>query len=308
MRCRIVRLAPTALVLLCVAALGGCARVPWTDLVEDGRRDTIESAYRDFAASQSRCTSGWDADAVVDWQSSLADYSFSAYLQALPPAYFKLVVANPLGQPLRILATDGGSYRSIDVMSRSSVYGSTRSWALRYDLPYTVVKRSWPDWLQGRPDGGRQRIITEVRQDGSDRGVWLTVADAELEPDAERGEIVEQDIVVLPAAAPMQDSAVDAENEPEPDYPVYEYLLVDGETGIVKQQIVVDEQEKPQATISYNSWQQIDTCLYPEEIVIDDLPYNATIGLRFSTIRQTTLTPEDFTIRIPPGFSRTMMP
>ena len=274
-------------ILLFVLLLGGCAPTPWTTLIEDERRQSIEDAYRHFAHSQNQCMSGWDADIIVTWKSSLKEYSVSAYLQALPPSYFKLVIVNPLGQPLKLLSTDGSDYLYIDVVDRSSISGSIRSWAIRYDLPYALVRRSWPDWLQGRPGGDKQRLITEIRQDNDARGVWITIAESE-------DQVAEENLG----------------SEPDPDisYPVYEYVLVDPETGVVKEQIVIDERQKPQATIVYNQWRQIRSCLYPIDMEFTGLPYSTDIHLQFSETQQTELTPNDFLITVPPGFSRTMMP
>lgn len=303
MHCGNVTLSFPPIILLCCLCLGACAPTPWTTLIEDDRRQSIEDSYRGFTESQNQCISGWDADIVINWKSSLNGYSFPAYLQALPPSYFKLVVANPLGQPLKLLSTDGADYKFIDVIKRSSIYGSTRSWAVRYDLPYTMINRSWPDWLQGRPDGGKQRLITEIKQDNEDRGVWLTIADVEKDLIEEQTTVV-QDLVEGAPGEGLKNAVTDTEIS----YPIYEYLLVDAETGIVKEQIIIDEQQKPQATIVYNQWQQTDACLYPVDIEITGLPYGAHIHLEFSEIQQADLTPDDFTITIPPGYSRTMMP
>lgn len=306
MLCDSAKLYSLPVALLCCLILNGCAVTPWTVPVEDDNRQSIETTYRKFAESQNRCLSGWDADIVVDWKSSVNDFTFPAYLQALPPSFFKLVVSNPLGQPLKLLSTDGKDYQYIDVLNRSSIGGSTRSWVVRYDLPYTIVNRSWPDWLQGRPDGGEQRLITEIRQDGENRGAWLTIADKEYQTAADTG-IVEND---LAPEGPMQ-ANIEDEQEPDEsatDYPVYAYLLVDTKTGVVKEQIIVDKLQKRKATIIYNQWHQIDTCLYPLAIEITDLPYGGHIQLKFSEIRQADLYPTDFSITVPPGFARTLMP
>jgi len=285
--------------VLCALILSSCAPVRRADLIEADLRQSIEDAYQKFSTGQSRCVSGWDADISITWKSSLKDFSFPGYLQALPPSFFKLVVSNPLGQPLKLLTTDGEQYRYIDVADRSGIYGGTRSWAVRYDLPYTVISRSWPDWLQGRPDGGKQRVISEIRHDREDRGVWLTVADVEMETPAQQA-----------IAAPYLDADSPDSDTQKPDMtlPVYEYLLVDAETGVIKEQIVLDERQKPQATIIYNQWENIGQCRYPLDIEITDLPYGGYIHLEFSEIRQTDLTASDFKIAIPPGFTRTMMP
>lgn len=287
MRYRNVNFSLVPVILFFLLTVNGCAPTPWTTLIKDDRRQSIEQSYRRFSNSQNLCRSGWDADIVINWRTSLNDYALPAYLQTLPPSYFKLVIANPLGQPLKLLATDGVDYQYIDVMDRSSISGSIRSWAIRYDLPYTLISRSWPDWLQGRPDGGKRRLISDIRQDNEARGVWLSIADVEEE------HVVEKN---------------DMETDSDITYPVYEYLLVDPETGIVKEQIIVDELQKPRATIVYNEWLQAGTCLYPVDIELTDLPYGAYIHLQFSEIQQAELNPVDFRITVPPGFSRTMMP
>ena len=279
--------AALAILLFFLVLLNGCAPTPWTTPVENDSRQTIEQSYRRFTDAQNLCRSGWDADIIINLQTSLKDYTLPAYIQTLPPSYFKFVIANPLGQPLKLLATDGVDYQYIDVMDRSSIFGSIRSWAIRYDLPYILIGRSWPDWLQGRPDGGKRRLITEFRQDSEARGVWLTIADVEEKYVTEK---------------------TDSETDSEITYPVYEYLLVDPETGVVKEQIIVDELQKPQATIVYNEWLQTGDCLYPVDIELTGLSYGAYIHLQFSDIKLADLNQADFNIAIPSGFSRTMMP
>ncbi|MCG6930331.1 MAG: hypothetical protein LJE64_07215 [Desulfofustis sp.] len=274
-------------ILLITLLLGGCAPTPWTTPVEDGLGISIKRSYLHFSETQNQCRAGWDADLLATIRTTLNDVAFSAYLQALPPSLFKLVISNPLGQPLKLITTDGAAYHYIDTLARSSITGSIRSWAVRSNLPYTLISRPWPDWLQGRPGVADQGTVTAIRQDGKGRGAWLTIGYTADKADQHNGE---------------------KESGTMPARQVSAYLLVEPETGIVKEMIVVDERQKPQATIRYTEWQQVAGCLYPVDIEVTGLPYGGYIHLKFSNLQQAELVPGDFQIRTPAGFSRTMLP
>ncbi|MBT8329677.1 MAG: hypothetical protein HKP52_11170 [Desulfofustis sp.] len=223
-----------------------------------------------FIASQDVCGPSWDAESEIRWTSSVSNFSFNAYCRMLEPAYLKLIVSNPLGQPLRVIATNGKIYSDIDTVDRSVVTGGLRSWAMRHDLPLNLVNGTWLDWMGGRSSAPVGQIV-EIRHDSKSRGAWLSMAGADSE-------------------------ALD------------EHLLFDWKNGRIIERILLDEGNRTFATLAYIEWQEIDQCLYPVAMSIDGLPLHGRVDLRFSDIRQSKFVPADFNIDIPRGFLRAWLP
>ena len=256
--------------LLPLLLLGGCARAPWTALIEGKQKDSVQQTFLDFNASQNRCRASWDAEVDISWKSAVRNYAFSAYCQALPPSHLKLIVSNPLGQPLKAIATNGVTYQAIDAVERSIVTGSLRSWAVSHDLPLSLVNGSWLDWLEGRSSATIERI-GEIRLDAQARGVWLSIVGI-------------------------------ASDEIE------EHILFDWENERIVERILIDKQNEQYATLEYRQWQEIDQCLYPVALSISGLPLGAQADLRLSGIRQNSFLPKDFNLDAPRGFKRSWLP
>lgn len=256
--------------LLVVLTLSSCAKTPWTSLLEGEQKSGVETSYINFTASQDVCRSSWDAEVEIRWTSSVRNFSFSAYCRMLEPAYLKFIVSNPLGQPLRVIATNGTTYRDIHTVERSIVTGSVRSWAVRYDIPLNLVKGTWLDWISGRSSATVGQI-GEIRLDSQGRGAWLRMVGAD-------SEIIE------------------------------EHTLFDWENNKIIERILLDEGNRPFATLTYLEWQEIDQCLYPVALSIDGLPLGGQVDLRFTDIRQSKFGPADFNVDIPRGLLRTWLP
>lgn len=258
--------------LLVGAFLSGCARSPspWTDSLEGAQRRSAEQSFIDSVRSQADCGPAWDSDLSVTWRGPVRTVSFTAYCQVLAPSYLKLIATDPLGLPLLAFATNGTTYQHVDTTKQTTVYGNLRSWAIGNDLPLQLVK-SWPKWLRGLSVVSLARIA-EVRIDGQQRGVWLTIS-------REGNEAV-----------------------------IEEYILFDQAEGKILERMIVDDLDEVRGVISYRQWQRTSQCLRPVEIWISGLPYGAGAELLFSDIRETRLAPENFKLTIPPSFQKILMP
>ena len=250
--------------------LASCARVPWTTIIEGDGKNVVEEAFNDFNIAQKRCQMSWDGEVDISWTSAVQNYSFSAYCRVLEPSYLKFIVSNPLGQPVKILTTDGTTYQAIDTVERSTETGSLSSWAARHDFPISLAKGSWLDWLGGRTSVPAE-MIGEIRQDSQQRGAWLSIIGAD-------------------------------------NIHTEEQILFDWESGKIIQRVVLDERNQQLATLEYLAWQEIDRCLYPVTLAIGGLPLGAGVELRFSDIRQGDFSPRDFNVDHPQGFNRTWLP
>lgn len=265
--------ADATIVLLLVLAqllLNGCARRPWTTIVEGPQQTEINQAFATFTASQKHCLAGWDSDITLKWKSTLRTFSINAYCQALEPSHIKFVVFNPLGQPIKIISINGDTYQLIDALAKTSVTGNLYSWAMDNDLPGSLIERPWLAWLQGRTSAANDQIV-EIRLDGKERGAWLSVMAS-------------------------------------PTSRISEYLLFDPENLRILERIILDDRGKRLAIIEYPRWQQIDGCLFPEEIAVGELPLGAQAWLGYTDTRWVNLTPADFSLEIPSGFRKVVVP
>ncbi len=262
--------AAALVLLLSFMVLNGCAKSPWTSVLEGEQRTGLEAAFADFIDSQNQCTPSWDAEVAIAWTSVVRNYSFDAYCRMLEPSYLRVVVSNPLGQPLKIIGINGTTYQAIDTVQRSTVTGSLRSWAVRHDLPLNLVHGRWLDWLGGRSSAATEQI-GEIRLDSEHRGAWFNIYVADTET-------------------------------------LEEYILFDRENGKIVERILIDEHGQVFATLEYLEWQEVDGCLYPVTLVIGELPLGGRAELRFSDIRQSSFEAADFNIYSPRGFSRTWLP
>ena len=256
--------------VLILLTLCSCAKTPWTSLLEGEPKKAVETSYMDFVASQEVCHSSWDAEVDIRWTSSVRNFSFSGYCQVLEPAYLKFIVPNPLGQPIRIIVTDGTIFKDIDPVKRAVVSGDMRSWAIRHELPLSLVNGTWLDWIGGRSSTPIQQIA-EIRLDSENRGAWLSIASTDSEA-------------------------------------IQEYILFNWEQGKITERILLDDSDRIFATLAYVEWQDSDQCLFPVALSIGGLPFGGKIDLRFTEIRQSEFEPADFNVDIPRGFHSTWLP
>ena len=256
--------------VLILLTLCSCAKTPWTSLLEGEPKNIVETSYMNFVASQEICHSSWDAEVDIRWTSSVRNFSFSGYCQVLEPAYLKFIVPNPLGQPIRIIVTNGSTYTDIDPVEKVVVRGDMRSWALRHELPLNLVNGTWLDWIGGRSSAPIEQIA-EIRLDFENRGAWLSIASADSEA-------------------------------------IQEYILFNWEHGKIIERILLDDSDRIFATLAYLEWQDSDQCLFPVALSIDDLPLGGKVDLRFTEIRQREFEPADFNVDIPRGFKSTWLP
>ena len=249
--------------------LCSCAKTPWTSLVEGESRNVVLNSYMNFLASQDGCQSSWDAEVDIRWTSSVRNFSFSGYGQVMEPAYLKFIVPNPLGQPIRIIVTNGVIYRDIDTVKKTIVSGEIRSWALRHELPLSLVNATWLDWIGGRSSAPVEQIA-EIRLDSENRGTWLSISSTD--PEAAK-----------------------------------EHILLNWEHGTIIERILLDDSDRKYASLTYSEWQELDQCLYPVVLSIEGLPLGGKVDLRFTEIRQTEFKPADFNVDIPGGFQKTWL-
>jgi len=256
--------------LLVLLLLSGCARPPWSELVDEQRTADFSARYSALLEQSRSCSDSLDGQVRIDWRSSFDNVALAGYFRLRSPSLLQLTVFNPLGQPLLAVSADSKQYQMLRVPERRFLSGSLRSFSLRYGLPEPFLIGAWFDWLTGRPRTGA--IVSDVRQDNSSRGLWITLTEADNQ------------------ALPL------------------EHVLIDPDGRQILERIVVDREDSMQATVSYDDWQEISGCRQPTVIRITGLSFGTEAQIRFSEIRPAELKDTDFKLPIPSGFTRTVMP
>ena len=249
---------------------GGCARQPWGNMVDEHRHTMLSAQYENFQRQTQRCSDGYDGNLALTWRTRLEQVSLAGYYRIMDPSFLRLTVANPLGQPLLVLAAGTGQYQVLHVPRRTFYAGSMRSYGLRNGIPLPFLSGTWFSWVTGRPPSVAQ--IAAIRDDDGARGIWFAL--------------------------------VTADDRRQP----LEHLLFDPAEQQIRERLIVDARDELLARVTYQDWQPIDGCALPHDIAITGLSFGTTAHLRFSDVAATTLTGADFRLRPPPNYLRELMP
>lgn len=264
--------APLLLTAACLLLLFGCAKKPWLGDIDPDRGKAVEQVFRAMQQRDAACPPCLDADAVVSLENHLETRSLSGYLICGQPDSVKLIASNPLGQPLFAVATDGSRFTSLDIMKRTALSGRLESYALLHNLPPAFFSGSWGEWLSGRVDQGREEGLA-FRDDQQERGTWVSF------------------------------SAGDGEKK------TTTHLLIDTDSRLLLTRILEDHRGHILAEITYDDWQDAGGCRVPTQVIMSKLAFGGQVSLRLSGTKADDLCgPRDFTLRIPPGYTRNLLP
>ena len=257
------------LLFVLILCSSGCARKPWGTSLEEKEYDSALLLAGEMAKKNSQCVRGIQADLKVEYTNPLEKRSFSGYLLYSPPAAYKFVVSNPLGQPLLIVAGDQKNYQAISTLDTKYIAGGMTSFALRHQLPIYFLKGRWDDWLTGKNTIPTE-YITDISLDRQSRGIWLTFED---------------------------NSGVKN----------ISHILVDPEKKIILKHVLETQQRKSLATIDYSDYLEDQSCLQPQNIVISGLDYGTTINFQLADTELVTET-KTFSLSPPQGYLRQFRP
>ena len=256
----------------CLLLLFGCAKKPWLGDIGPDRGKAVERVFRTMQQRDAACPPCLDADAVVSLKNHLETRSLSGYLICGQPDSVKLIASNPLGQPMFAVATDGSRFTSLDIMKRTALSGRLESYALLHDIPPAFFSGAWGEWLSGRVDQGREEGLS-FRADQQERGTWVSF------------------------------SAGDGERQ------TTTHLLVDSDSSLLLTRILEDHRGRILAEITYDDWQDAGGCRVPTLVTMSKLAFGGEVSLRLSDAKADELCgPRDFTLRIPPGYTRNLLP
>lgn len=171
----------------------------------------------------------------------------AGYFQIISPSFIKLVVSNPFGQPILILTSDQKSFQLINTMRMVYTAGSLYSYGLQNDIPLTLLKGNWQDWIRGTISV-KPSAITNVRGDAENRGSWVTV-----------------------------------ESEAEGNF-LRTHLLIDPEEGVLLSRIIEDDKGNRLSEFTYNDWESVGSCRQPYRIRVTGLEYHTEITIKLSDV------------------------
>ena len=259
------------LLLFLVLSISGCASPPWGKIVSEQVSNETGQLYGRFIEQSKECSSGFDGDVIARFHTQLKNITQAGFFQMLEPSYIKIVVSNPLGQPLLVISSNARIYQELNSINRTFKTVTHRSFSIRNEIPPSFMRGHWFAWLTGRPLSDDYQIRA-IREDPEARGVWLEIgADTE-------------------AATAL------------------EHVLMDFSGNHLIERIIVAEDGSFQATISYADWQTISACEQPMNISVSGLSFGATANLMFSDLREAELKPRDFNLPYPQGYRRQYLP
>lgn len=262
-------LLPVCLLTLFSVILNGCARLPYGPEIAGNELSKRIEDFSRFSDAAAECAQCFDGEILVNWTDPVNSISFSGYFQTRLPSSLRFSVLNPFGQPVYAVASDGTTFQYVNTTKRVFTAGSLRSYSVLNDIPLAFLAGPWGAWLSARPTAS---FILEVHEDKDNRGIWYSVADTESKEAAE------------------------------------ELLLLDGSTSRMLERVILDNDGKPQAKLSYRNWQFIDRCEQPLDIMFTGLAYGAEAQLKLSDIQAADAAADAFTIEPPESYKRRLLP
>ncbi len=267
---------PTPLLLcglfLVLQWTGGCAQKPWTMEIGEDQSKEVHKILNSMQERDASCASCLDGNAIVSMENHLDTKALSGYVKFMLPDSVKFIAANPLGQPLFALASDGVRFETLNTTGRTYTAGSLQSYALLHDIPLAFLSGSWAEWLTGRIDKGRKEALV-IQGDADSRGVWISFTQK----------------------ADGQDTTT--------------HLLIDTKEALLLSRILEDAKGKILAEITYDNWQKVGGCLQPSQIRMTRLAFGGQVSLNLSDVEASDLCREhDFFLPVPAGFQRQFLP
>lgn len=258
-----------------LAVLAGCAgHQPYFARIGIEETDQVKAAFLDRLAAERQCGCCLDAELAMDFTAGgmlgSRSGSIDGYLQAMPPASFKLIGVNPLGQPLLFITSDGSRFRTIVVPETKVYEGAIDSKTFRKYAPAGFVPAELFFWLTGNLRSEPPGILA-VHRDLLGRGYWLTLEQV-------NGELVHR-------------------------------LLFDPVAGLVREQLLENEAGEVVLAVGYNQFQAVGLCDWPTEVTLRWSAENdGKAVFRFVDLRVNS-EPEsiDFDTRVPGNFERVLV-
>lgn len=263
------RLAAALLLAGLPVFLSGCATLPGAIALPPHEQEAISAEAAVLRMPAGDCGRCLDVAARVVLQSFWQAGTVEGYLTAQAPGSLKFIGLNPFGQPLMVLATDGGFFRYISVPDAKAYEGATSSAAFLKHAPAGIDPGRSFFWLTGRL--AVDASIASVRRDEAGSGYWLEVAGDAGQP--------------------------------------HHFFLFEPARGVVTRALFVDDDEKPVLDVRYEAYQEVAgpsaaACRLPGRLVATSRKHNnAVMTVEFSEwLLGTGCSAGDFTVAVPAGY------
>jgi len=257
---------------LLLLLLNGCAPKQWQDPLQEKEEESLRGLLLLEQEQLKSCPSCIDAEIAATWNSQLYDGGINGYLQIFLPSSIKLVALNPLGQPLFAITTDSKRFQTINAVKGVYKHGQLSSFVERHSLPEGILQGQWAPWLAGSMLFTDEQL-TELRQDVSSRGIWLTI-------EKKKGAAVFK-----------------------------EYLLYDPQARRLLERVPISQGGDELAKITYKSWSMINGCPIPTSIIINGVSFGADFTIELTNIlTDKVFTRKDFYLKLPPNYMQQYYP
>ena len=262
----------TILLVLFYLACSGCARKPWTDPLDEKQAENTIQFLKSLNSRAETCQEGIDGDISLFYRNIFEKKSVNGYFQILSPSFIKLIVSNPLGQPILVVTSDQHTFQLITTLERRYITGRVSSYGLLHNIPPALLRGDWVDWIRGtvRVDPS---TITDIRRDRENRGTWVTVQTT-------------------------------ADNILQKTH-----MLIDSGEGDLLSRRIENAAGKILAEITYEDWMPVGYCRQPYTINITGLEYNSTLAVKLSHVLiAENLNRSGFRLTAPANYVRQILP
>ncbi len=249
--------------------LGGCSVLPHTlDTTAVEKQDAI-SLFKTMISQQRECGCCVDAAVNVKLKSLFYAGTINGYLQAMTPSSLKFVGVNLLGQPLAVLVSDGEIFRYLSIPESKGYKGSVSGETFAKYAPDGFQPEQTFYWLVGRLSPGIIQI-RDVSRDEEGLGYWFKM------------NYKQSDMMSL--------------------------VLFDPQGLVIRRHLIVDDHDEIIMNIFYDDY-TAEPCPLPGRITVKSLLHNSSIELEFMDWREdVSFSRDEFELRLPPGFSRVIVP
>lgn len=269
---RISKILISLVCLFLVFFITGCAPKQWGDPLGEVQEKSMRQLLVDEQEKKNNCSCCLDAELILTWASQLYSGSLNGYIQVFLPSSVKMVALNPLGQPLFAFATDGTKFQAINAVKGVYKYGRLATFTRRFGIPDHVLNGEWGQWLTGNITYTEDQL-TELHQDISSRGVWLTI------------------------------------EKKEGLGTTREYILYDPTRKLLLQRIILDQDGHKVANIDYTAWQNQKVCPLPTSLQVSGISFGVTINIEMKDILTDQAFSEDtFFLKLPEGYLQQRYP
>ncbi len=262
-------------IILPILFLSGCAKQHWTKTLEEEETTGIAQIIYDLQKEDDNCPTSFDAEALLFLETPVESKATQGYLQIKSPSYLKLVISNPLGQPIYIISSNGRTFQSLDMTIRRHIRGSVRSLGIRNNIPLIIMNGDWYAFLSGTLPS-QPFTIDQIHRNAEDQSVW----------------------VALPKKASLTGTLE------------HTYLHFDPVQQKVLGYLFLDDKGETLANIFYGDQEENgEICTVQKQIHITELPWDTKIRVELKdTNSNILLQKKDFVLPVPKDYSKQLHP